>query len=138
MVVTCAFYGIVNRTTKVQLQVDREKLEVGQVFALGEDNYVILSVFETDGTYHANVALEHVHRSRSLPRAKLPVSARVEFDGNGGRNHTPAPEAALQARLRTAETRIEHLQGEREEVLRLLDEAIEQLDRLHYNDGTSA
>jgi hypothetical protein len=136
MVVTCAFYGIVNRTTKVQLQVDREKLEVGQVFALGEDNYVILSVFETDGTYHANVALEHVHRSRSLPRPKLPVSARVEFDGNGGRNH--APEATLQARLRAAETRIEHLQGEREEVLRLLDQAIEQLDRLHRNDGTSA
>jgi hypothetical protein len=136
MVVTCAFYGIVNRTTKVKLQVDREKLEVGQVFALGGENYVILSVFESDDTYHANVALEHVHRSRSLPRAKLPVSPRVEFDDNSGRNH--APEAALQARLTAAERRIEHLQGEREEVLHLLDEAIEQLDRIHYTDGASA
>jgi hypothetical protein len=136
MVVTCAFYGIVNRTTKVELQVDREKLEVGQVFAFGGDTYVILSVFETDGTYHANVALEHIHRSRVLPRSKLPVSSRLEFDDNGVRNHVE--ESALQARLKAAETRLEHLQGERDEVLRLLDQAIEQLDRIHYNDGTSA
>ena len=32
MVVTCAFYGFINRTAKVTLQVDREKLEVGQSF----------------------------------------------------------------------------------------------------------
>ena len=48
MVVTCAFYGFINRTTKVTLQVDREELEVGQSFAFEGDNYVILSVFEAD------------------------------------------------------------------------------------------
>jgi hypothetical protein len=136
MVVMCAFYGIVNRTTKVKLQVDCEKLEVGQVFAFGGDTYVILSVFETDGTYHANVALEHVHRARLVPRSKLPVSTRLEFDDNGGRNHVE--ESTLQTRLKAAEIRLEHLQGERDEVLRLLDQTIEQLDRIHYNDGTSA
>ena len=55
MVVTCAFYGFVNRTTKVTLQVDRDKLEVGQLFGFEGEHYVILSVFEADGHYHANV-----------------------------------------------------------------------------------
>jgi hypothetical protein len=62
MVVTCAFYGFLNRTTKVTLQVDRETLEVGQSFTFEGDDYVILSVFEADDHYRANVGLEHLHR----------------------------------------------------------------------------
>jgi hypothetical protein len=136
MVVTCAFYGISNRTTKVTLQVERDQLEVGQAFTFEEDSYVILSVFEAEGTYHANVALERVHRSRLQPRSKPTTPSALAFDQNGARHHVQ--ESALQTRLKSAETSLQHLQRERDEMLRLLDQAIEQLDRLHRNDGTSA
>jgi len=136
MVVTCAFYGLINRTTKVQLQVEHEKLEVGQAFTFEGDNYVILSVFEREGTYHANVTLEHIHRSRGLTRAKITAApATLEFDDNGARHHVQ--ESALQTRLKATESRLQDLQRERHEMLRLLDQAIEQLDRLHHTDGTS-
>jgi len=135
MVVTCAFYGIINRTTKVTLEVDRDQLEVGQAFTFDEDNYVILSVFEAEGTYHANVALEHVHRSRLHPRSKPPTPSTPAFHQNGTRQQ--GQESVLQARLKATETRLQHLQRERDEMLRLLDQAIEQLDRIHHNDGTS-
>jgi hypothetical protein len=134
MVVTCAFYGISNRTTKVTLQVERDQLEVGQAFTFEEDNYVILSVFEAEGTYHANVALEHVHRSRLQPRSKPTFPSALVFDQNGARSHVQ--ESALQTRVKAAETSLQHLQCERDEMLRLLDQAIEQLDRIHRNDGT--
>jgi hypothetical protein len=64
MVVTCAFYGFVNRTTKVALQVDREKLEVGQSFAFEGDNYVIHSVLVADG---ANCAKRGRQQKQSPP-----------------------------------------------------------------------
>jgi hypothetical protein len=135
MVVTCAFYGISNRTTKVTLQVERDQLEVEQAFTFEKDNYVILSVFEAEGIYHANVALEHVHRSRLQPRSKPTTPSVLTFDQNGARLHVQ--ESALQTRANAAETNLQHLQRERDEMLRLLDQAIEQLDRLHRNDGTS-
>jgi hypothetical protein len=135
MVVTCAFYGIINRTTKVTLQVDRDKLEVGQAFTFEGDNYVILSAFETEGIYHANVALEHVHRSRLYPRSKPPMPGTLAFEQNGARHQVQG--SALQTRLKATETRLQHLQREHDEMLRLLDQAIEQLDRIHHNDGTS-
>jgi hypothetical protein len=135
MVVTCAFYGISNRTTKVTLEVERDTLEVGQTFTFEEENYVILSVFETEGTYHANVALEQVHRSRLYPRSRPTTLSTLAFDPNGAWHQVQ--ESALQTRLKATETRLQHLQRERDEMLRLLDQAIEQLDRIHHSDGTS-
>jgi hypothetical protein len=134
MVVTCAFYGFVNRTTKVELQVDRQVLEVGKVFAFEGDQYVILSVFEADGLHHANVSLEHIYRARTLLRSKSTSPALVQLDDNGERGDGQGP--VLQARLRAAETRLQHVLQEREEALKLLDGAIQQLDRLHRGDGT--
>ncbi|HXH12872.1 MAG TPA: hypothetical protein VNP04_24265 [Alphaproteobacteria bacterium] len=136
MVVTCAFYGFVNRTTKVNLQVDREALEVGKVFAFEGDDYVILSVIESDGIYHANVSLAQIHRARTILRPKAAAPAVVEVN-QGSRRHE-GQEAALQARLRATETRLQHVLQERDEALKLLDRAIQQLDRLHRGDGTSA
>ena len=77
MVVTCAFYGFINRTTKVTLQVDREKLEVGQSLAFEGDQYVILSVFEAGDHYRANVGLEHLQRLRTPTRLKAPAPSTL-------------------------------------------------------------
>jgi hypothetical protein len=131
MVVTCAFYGFINRTTKVTLQVDREKLEVGQSLAFGGDHYVILSVFEANDHYRANVGLAHLQRLRPPARLKVPAPstpAAAPKDGTESRQH--GQEAILQGRLKAAEARLQDLLRERDEALKLLDHAIEQLDRL--------
>ena len=83
MVVTCAFYGFVNRTTKVTLQVDREKLEVGRSVTFEGDQYVILSVFEAEDDYRANVGLEHLHRFRIPARLKAPTPSTSVIRAHG-------------------------------------------------------
>jgi len=131
MVVTCAFYGFINRTTKVTLQVDREVLEVGQSFTFEGDQYVILSVFEADDHYHANVGPEHLQRSRTAARPKAPApntSVAAPKDAISSTNH--GQETILQARLKAAEARLEDVLRERDEALKLLDHAIQQFDRL--------
>jgi hypothetical protein len=131
MVVTCAFYGFVNRTTKVILQVDRDKLEVGQVFAFEGEHYVMLSVFEADGHYHANIGLEHLHRLRMPARVKALVPGTLAFEDKEAKQpRQDGQESALYARLQAAEAKLEDLLRERDEVLQLLDHAIQQLDRL--------
>jgi hypothetical protein len=42
-------------------------------------------------------------------------------------------DAVLQARLKAAEAKLEDLQRERDEALKLLDHAIQQLDRLQQS-----
>jgi hypothetical protein len=135
MVVTCAFYGFVNRTTKVTLQVDRDKLEVGQLFAFEGEHYVILSVFEADGHYHANVGLEYLHRLRMPARVKTFVPGTLAFDDKDTQeSRQDGQESALYyARLKAAEARLQDLLRERDEVLQLLDHAIQQLDQLQQS-----
>jgi len=134
MVVACAFYGFVNRTTKVTLQVERDKLEVGQMFAFEGEHYVILSVFEADGHHHANVGLEYLHRLRMPARVKTVIPGTLAFDDQD----TPESrqESALSARLKAAEARLQDLLRERDEVLQLLDHAIQQLDHLQQSART--
>jgi hypothetical protein len=131
MVVTCAFYGFINRTAKVILQVDRDTLEVGQLLAFEGEHYVILSVFEADGHYHANVGLEHLHRLRMPARVKTVVHDALRCNDKD----TPESrqESALSARLKAAEARLQDLLRERDEVLQLLDHAIQQLDHLQQS-----
>ena len=134
MVVTCAFYGFVNRTTKVTLQVDRDKLEVGQVFAFEGEHYVILSVFEADGHYHANVGLEYLHRLHRSARVKTFLPSTLAFDDKDTpESRHDGQESALYARLKAAEARLQDLLRERDEVLQLLDHAIQQLDQLQQS-----
>jgi hypothetical protein len=128
MLVTCAFYGFTNHTTKVKVEVERDELELGRIVSFEGDNYVILSVFEAGGNYHANVTLEHLHRARTLPRIRTTSSRTVEAIQNGGRGD--GQESTLHGRLKAAETRLQHLLRERDEALKRLDRAIQQLDRL--------
>jgi hypothetical protein len=135
MVVTCAFYGFVNRTTKVTLQVDREKLEVGRSFAFEGDNYVILSVFEVAGTYRANVGLQHLHRLRQPARMKAPTPGTLAFDDKDAREpRKDGQESALYARLEAAEAKLHDLLRERDEALKRLEAALQQLDRLQHSE----
>jgi len=133
MVVTCAFYGFANHTTKVKLEVERDELEIGKIVSFEGDNYVILSVFEAGGNYHANVTLEHFHRARTLSRLRATFSRTVEANQNGGRSD--GQESTLHAHLKAAETRLQHLLRERDEALKRLDRAIQQLDRLLHSEG---
>jgi hypothetical protein len=137
MVVTCAFYGFVNRTTKVTLQVDQEKLEVGRSFAFEGDNYVILSVFEVEGTFRANVGLQHLHRLRLPARMKTPAPGTLAFeDKDAGEPRKDGQESALYARLKAAEAKLQDLLRERDEALKRLEEALQQLDRLQQRKGS--
>jgi hypothetical protein len=134
MVVTCAFYGFINRTTKVTLQVDRETLEVGQPFTFEGDDYIILSVFEADDHYRANVSLEHLHRLRVPARPKPPTPGILAFEDKAAKAaRQDGQDAVLQARLKAAEAKLQDLQRERDEALKLLDHAIQQLDRLQQS-----
>ena len=131
MAVTCAFYDFSNRTTKVTLQVDRETLEVGQSFAFEGNNYVILSVFEADRHYRANVGLEDLHRLRTPARLKAPSPSTPAYEHKDViESRRQEQNAVLQARLQAADARIKNLVHERDEALKLLDHAIQQLDRL--------
>ncbi len=134
MVVTCAFYGFVNRSTKVTLQVDRDKLEVGQSLAFEGDHYVILSVFEADGHYRANVGLEHLHRLRTPSRGKASTGGLAFEDKETKELGKDGRESALYARLKAAEAKLHDLQQERDEALKRLDHAIQQLDRLQQSN----
>jgi hypothetical protein len=134
MVVTCAFYGFINRTTKVTLQVDEEQLEVGQSFPFEGEDYVILSVFDADGHYHANVGVAHLHRPRAPARLKAPAPSIPTFEPkDAAEPQKHGQEAALQARLKAAEARLQDLLRERDDALKLLDHAIQQLDRLQQS-----
>jgi hypothetical protein len=134
MVIPCAFYGFVNRTTKVTLQVDQEQLEVGRAIVYEGDDYIILSVFEADGYYHANVGLAHLHRTRPPSRLKTIASHTLPVGGKDTQDHRGDPQkSAVQIRLQTAETTIQDLLRERDEILKRLEEAIQQLDRLHQS-----
>src|SRR5262245_65628526 len=124
MVVTCAFYGFINRTTKVTLQVDRERLEVGQSITFDGEHYVILSVSEADDHYRANVSLAHLHRLRTPPRLTALPPSRSSFPSQhtaDSRQHWQ--EAVLQARLKAAEARLQDLLRERDDALKRLDHA---------------
>lgn len=132
MVIPCAFYGFANRTTKVTLEVDQEQLQVGQAVDYAGSNYVILSVFESGGHYRANVGLASLHRAGPSSRLRL---LHPHLSVSGGEptldSRGDARNAALQTRLKTAETTLQDLLRERDEVLKRLEEAIQQLDRLH-------
>jgi hypothetical protein len=118
------------------LQVDRETLAVGQSFAFEGAHYVILSVFEADDHYRANVGLEHLHRLRTPARLKVATSSTLTFEDRADReSRKDGQEAVLQARLKAAEAKLQDLQRERDEALKLLDHAIQQLDRLQQSAG---
>jgi hypothetical protein len=136
MVVTCAFYGFINRATKVTLQVDREQLEVGRSFVFEGDQYIVLSVFEADDHYCVNVGLEHLQRSRTpvRPKTLVPptcVAAPKEATEAGKQGQ----EAVVEARLQAAEAQLQDLLRERDEALKLLDHAIQELDHLQQKAG---
>ena len=131
MVVTCAFYGFINRTAKVTLQVNREELEVGRSVTFEGGQYVILSVFEAEDDYRANVGPEQLQRFRIPARLKAPTPntpVAAPTDATQSRKH--GQETVLQARLKAAEAKLEDALRERDEALKRLDHAIQQLDRL--------
>lgn len=134
MVIPCAFYGFVNRTTKVTLQVDRAQLEVGQTIVYEGDSYVILLVFEADGHYRANVGLAHLHPTRFASHLKTVPPHPPALAGKPPQDsRRDTRESALQTSLQTTEAKLQDLLRERDAVLKRIEDAIQQLDRIHQN-----
>jgi hypothetical protein len=137
MVVTCAFYGFTNRTTKVTLQVDCEELEVGREITFEGDQYVILSVSSVSDDLRANVVPAHLQRFHVPPRVKaaVPRTPRT-ISQESIPAEEPRQDDILQARLRAAEARLETMRRERDDALMRLDQAIQQLGRLQHMEVT--
>ncbi len=55
MQVCCKFYGLVNASAGVECSVERDLLEVGEFFHCNNQDYIIVSVVESQGQWFANV-----------------------------------------------------------------------------------
>lgn len=72
MQVRCNVYGLINASSGVECLIERDLLEVGEYFHHKDQEYVIVSVVESQGRWFANVIPEGQRRfvrwHPSLPR----------------------------------------------------------------------
>lgn len=73
MQVYCKFYGLTNASSGVECTIERDHLEVGESFQYKEQEYIIVSVVESQGHWYANVVPEAQRRfvRRPLPAPQL-------------------------------------------------------------------
>jgi hypothetical protein len=136
MLVTCTFYGVRHGRATVALQVERERLAVGESFAFAGETYVILSVVAGEGTYAANVAPEQSARARRLPRTHPP---RPGLHGGPTKDRTPPPAAeTAHAHLDALAGELQRLQHARADELTRLGQLVQQLDDLPLGEATAA
>lgn len=69
MQVRCKFYGLVNASAGVECSVERDLLEVGEFFHCNNQDYIIVSVVESQGQWFANVMPENQRQFLRPPRA---------------------------------------------------------------------
>jgi hypothetical protein len=119
MQVRCNFYGLMNASTGVECLIDCDLLEVGEYFHYKEQDYIIVSVVESQGRWFANVVPEHQWRFVRRPVAPL-------------RPREPAPENldTWQIRALKAEEKVQALQEERLHLEDRLDRLMDMLELL--------
>jgi hypothetical protein len=73
MQVRCNFYGLMNASTGVECEINRDLLEVGEYFQHRDQDYIIVSVVESQGRWFANVVPEQQWRlvRRHQPAARF-------------------------------------------------------------------
>ena len=118
MQVRCNFYGLMNASTGVECLINRDLLEVGEYFHYKEQDYIIVSVVESQGRWFANVVPEHQWRF-----VRRPVPPRPR---------DPAPENldSWQMRAVKAEAQVQALQEEQIHVEDRLDRLTNMLELL--------
>ena len=125
MQVPCRIYGLVNTSSGVECTVDRERLEVGEYFQYKEQEYIIMSVVESQGHWYANVVPE---LQRRFVRRPLPAPRpHSNSNGNGGIQDTSD---SWRERATQAEHKLQVLCDEREHVGERLDRLMQMLERL--------
>lgn len=119
MQVRCHVYGLANASSGIECLIDRELLEVGEYFRYRDQDYIIVSVVESQGRWFANVVPE-----QQRPFVPRRTAARLRE----GRE----PDAALEwrTRLQQAERQLELLQAERQHVGERLDRLMHLLELL--------
>jgi hypothetical protein len=99
MQVRCNFYGLLNASSGIECLISRDLLEVGEYFHYKDQDYVIVSVVESQGRWFANVVPENQRRfmSRHLPPQRSLESGEEKEILQTWREHVARAERKLQA-----------------------------------------
>jgi hypothetical protein len=121
MQVRCTIYGLTNASTGIECAIEREQLDAGQSFHYQDQDYIIVSVVESQGRWSANVVPET--QRRFLPWQ--PFSRRFP-------NETGDKEAAQawHERLARAKRRLQELEEERQGFGARLDHLMGMLEKV--------
>ncbi|MCZ6874507.1 MAG: hypothetical protein O7G88_13425 [bacterium] len=121
MQVRCNFYGFTNASSGVECLIERDLLEVGEYFQYREQDYIIVSVVESQGCWFANVVPES--QRRFLRQHSLPHRSA----------HGAGEGEALQTwreRVTRAEHKLQSLRQERAQFGERLDHLMRMLELL--------
>jgi hypothetical protein len=121
MQVRCSFYGLANASSGVECLIDRDLLEVGEYFQYNEQDYVIVSVVESQGRWFANVVPESQQR---FLRHYKPLPRSTHGVGDGETLQT------WRQRVERAEHKLQSLRQERAQFGERLDHLLRMLELL--------
>lgn len=121
MQIRCTIYGLTNASTGVECALEREQLDVGASFSYQDQNYIIVSVVESQGRWSANVIPEAQRRFLHWQ----PFARRL----HNGVDETDVA-LAWRERLARAERKVQELQEEREGFAERLDHLMRMLEML--------
>jgi hypothetical protein len=119
MQVRCNFYGLMNASTGVECLINRDLLEVGENFQYKAQDYIIVSVVESQGRWFANVVPEH--QWRFVRRPVLPARAKELAQDNLD---------TWRSRAVRAEEKVQAIQEEQLNIEDRLDRLMHMLDHL--------
>jgi hypothetical protein len=121
MQVRCNVYGLSHASSSVECLIERDLLEVGEYFHHKDQEYVIVSVIESQGCWFANVIPEGQCRlgrwHPALPRPQESSEARE-------------PVGTWRQRLAQAERKTQELHEERGQFGARLDRLMQMLELL--------
>jgi hypothetical protein len=123
MQVHCKFYGLINASSGVECTIERDRLEVGESFQHRDQEYIIMSVVESQGHWYANVVPEF---QRRFARRPLPA-LRLHNNGHGAAQETLE---SWRERATRAEHKVQVLCAEREHFGERFDHLLQMLELL--------
>lgn len=121
MQVRCNFYGLANASSGVECLIERDLLEVGEYFRYREQDYIIVSVVESQGCWFANVVPES---QRRFLRQPSPLQRSAHGAGEGEALRT------WRERVSQAEHKLQSLRQERAQFGERLDHLMRMLELL--------
>ena len=128
MQVRCNIYGLTNASSGVECSIDRDLLEVGEYFHYNEQDYIIVSVVESQGRWFANVVPENQRRFR------VPHLAAQRSPGDAAEQETLP---TWRERVARAERKVQALQQERMHFGERLDHLMRMLELLTKESDSS-